>query len=207
MYVFTGMMCFTRDTHKQDVCLRASLCGLAHVTSGVCALSCQAPPLPQYSIFFPFVNSVTPSSGPWHYRKTGQGKEQEHEQEGGWIEGNRGLRGGTFPAKRSVEVVTAKGKILKTGLGAWRNDWSRTSGTGSERWVRDMWVISSKSWGNMGAAATSGEDAVKQTWWPTRLMRAKSPLERKSSIIQRKVEKREKENRRWQNQTWWWTGI
>lgn len=37
----------------------------------------------------------------------------------------------------------------------------------------------------MGAAAASGEGAVKQTWWPTHLMRGTGPLERKSSIIQR----------------------
>lgn len=43
--------------------------------------------------------------------------------------------------------------------------------------------------GNTRAAAATGEGAVKQAWWPTHLMRRAGPLERKSSIIQRGVEK------------------
>ncbi len=50
-----------------------------HTHTPVKPLPCLSPP------FFPSINSVTPSSGPWHYRKTEQGKDGE-----GGGEGKRG---------------------------------------------------------------------------------------------------------------------
>lgn len=112
---------YTRHTRRRNVCRPASL-SVSHSPPSLIParphthtplskpLPCLSPP------FFPSINSVTPSSGPWHYRKTELKKEREggcggREGDGrrGWV---RKMERGTLQKKGGRRIVKARGRDL-----------------------------------------------------------------------------------------------
>lgn len=86
---------YTRHTHRHNICQSASVClSLSILLLLVQTRPCthtllSSPSLHSVLHFFPSINSVTPSSGPWHYRKTEHGKEGDCGEKGEWVEGNQ----------------------------------------------------------------------------------------------------------------------
>lgn len=92
-------------------------------------------PLPSLTPpFFPSINSVTPSSGPWHYRKTEQRKKGGNgEGRRRWVELNRSRNIG----EKGMEIVKSKRERFKDRVRGWEAV-KRLRGT---KWLSE-WKVS-----------------------------------------------------------------